>query len=61
MQRILLPCFGVEMAREFLRSFSIHGNLASYFPPVLEKLGLVEVYKKGRALYVRRKAATPAT
>ncbi|MCC6466297.1 MAG: hypothetical protein IT463_13240 [Planctomycetes bacterium] len=50
-----------DTLEEFLRSFSIHGNLASYFPPVLEKLGLVEVYKKGRALYVRRKAATPAT
>jgi hypothetical protein len=43
---------------EFLRSFSIHGNLASYFPPILEKLGLVEVYKKGRALYIRRKTAS---
>lgn len=50
-----------DTLEEFLRSFSIHGNLASYFPPVLERLGLVDVYKKGRALYVRRKAATPAT
>ncbi len=45
-----------DTLEEFLRSFSIHGNLASYFPPILEKLGLVEVYKKGRALYVKRKA-----
>jgi hypothetical protein len=44
-----------DTLEEFLRSFSTHGNLASYFPPVLEKLGLVEVYKKGRALYVRLK------
>lgn len=44
-----------DTLEEFLRSFSIHGNLASYFPPILEKLGLVEVYKKGRALYVKRK------
>lgn len=44
-----------DTLEEFLRSFSIHGNLASYFPPVLEKLGLVEVYKKGRALYVKRR------
>lgn len=44
-----------DSLEEFLRSFSTHGNLASYFPPILEKLGLVEVYKKGRALYVRRK------
>lgn len=45
-----------DTLEEFLRSFSIHGNLASYFPPILEKLGLVEVFKKGRALYVKRKA-----
>lgn len=38
---------------EFLRSFSTHGNLASYFPPILEKLELAEVFKKGRALYIR--------
>jgi hypothetical protein len=44
-----------DTLEEFLRSFSIHGNLASYFPPVLEKLGLVEVFKKGRALYLKRK------
>ncbi|MBE7492747.1 MAG: hypothetical protein HS108_13465 [Planctomycetes bacterium] len=44
-----------DTLEEFLRSFSIHGNLASYFPPILEKLGLVEVFKKGRALYVKRK------
>jgi hypothetical protein len=46
-----------DTLEEFLRSFSTHGNLASYFPPVLEKLGLCEVYKKGRALYIRKKAA----
>jgi len=44
-----------DTLEEFLRSFSTHGNLASYFPPILEKLGLVEVYKKGRALYIRKK------
>jgi hypothetical protein len=44
-----------DTLEEFLRSFSTHGNLASYFPPVLEKLGLVEVFKKGRALYIRKK------
>lgn len=42
---------------EFLRTFSTAGNLASYFPPLLEKLGVCEVYKKGRALYIRRKQA----
>lgn len=46
-----------DTMEEFLRSFSIHGNLASYFPPILEKLGLVEVFKKGRALYIRRKVS----
>jgi hypothetical protein len=45
-----------DTLEEFLRSFSTHGNLASYFPPILEKLGLIEVYKKGRALYARKKA-----
>lgn len=44
-----------DTLEEFLRSFSTHGNLASYFPPILEKLGLVDVYKKGRALYIRKK------
>jgi hypothetical protein len=44
-----------DTLEEFLRSFSTHGNLASYFPPILERLGLVEVYKKGRALYAKRK------
>lgn len=44
-----------ETLEEFLRSFSTHGNLASYFPPILEQLGLVEVFKKGRALYIRVK------
>jgi hypothetical protein len=44
-----------DTVEEFLRSFSTHGNLASYFPPILEKLGLVEVFKKGRALYIRAK------
>ena len=47
-----------DTLEEFLRSFSIHGNLASYFPPVLEKLGLVEVFKKGRALYLKRAGST---
>ena len=46
-----------DTLEEFLRSFSTHGNLASYFPPILEKLGLVEVFKKGRALYIRKKEA----
>jgi hypothetical protein len=45
-----------DTLEEFLRSFSTHGNLASYFPPILEKLGLAEVYKKGRALYIRPKS-----
>ncbi len=36
----------------FLRSYSNHGNLASYFPPLLEKLGLAKVEKKGRALVI---------
>ncbi|MBZ0136524.1 MAG: hypothetical protein K8I27_09145 [Planctomycetes bacterium] len=45
-----------DTMEEFLRSFSTHGNLASYFPPILEKLGLCEVYKKGRALYIRNKS-----
>lgn len=45
-----------ESLEEFLRSFSTHGNLASYFPPILEKLGLCEVFKKGRALYIRPNA-----
>jgi hypothetical protein len=49
-----------DTMEEFLRSFSIHGNLASYFPPVLEKLGLVEVFKKGRALYLKRKSQAPS-
>ena len=44
-----------DTLEEFLRSFSTHGNLASYFPPILEKLGLAEVYKKGRALYIRKR------
>lgn len=45
-----------DTLEEFLRSFSTAGNLASYFPPLLEKLGLCEVYKKGRTLYIKRKA-----
>jgi hypothetical protein len=36
----------------FLRSYSSHGNLASYFPPLLEKLGVAKVTKKGRALVI---------
>lgn len=44
-----------DTLEEFLRSFSTHGNLASYFPPILEKLGLAEVFKIGRALYIRKK------
>ncbi len=43
-----------DTLEEFLRSFSTHGNLASYFPPILTKLGLCDVYKKGRALYIKR-------
>lgn len=39
----------------FLRSYSNHGNLASYFPPLLEKLGVAEVTKKGRALVIALK------
>ncbi|RIK63513.1 MAG: hypothetical protein DCC64_06625 [Planctomycetota bacterium] len=42
-----------DTLEEFLRTFSTHGNLASYFPPLLEKLGLCEVYKKGRTLYIK--------
>ncbi|MDC1142238.1 hypothetical protein OAU50_04040 [Planctomycetota bacterium] len=42
-----------DTLEEFLRSFSTHGNLASYFPPILEKLDLCEVFKKGRALYIK--------
>ncbi|MBX3458609.1 MAG: hypothetical protein KF696_01440 [Planctomycetes bacterium] len=49
-----------DTLEEFLRSFSIHGNLASYFPPILEKLGLCEVFKKGRALYVKVKGDSSA-
>lgn len=45
-----------DTLEEFLRSFSTHGNLASYFPPILEGLGLCDVFKKGRALYIRPKA-----
>ncbi len=44
-----------DSLEEFLRTFSTHGNLASYFPPILEKLGLCEVFKQGRALYIRIK------
>ena len=39
----------------FLRTFSTNGNLASYFPPLLEKLGLCEVSKKSRTLYIKAK------
>lgn|GEM_PF-3573004 len=39
----------------FLRSYSNHGNLASYFPPLLEKLGVADVSKKGRALVITLK------
>lgn len=42
-----------DTLEEFLRTYSTHGNLASYFPPILEKLGLCEVFKKGRALYIK--------
>lgn len=44
-----------DTLEEFLRTFSTHGNLASYFPPLLEKLGLCEVSKKSRALYIKAK------
>ena len=37
----------------FLRAYSNHGNLASYFPPLLEKLGVAVVEKKGRELVIR--------
>lgn len=36
----------------FLRSYSNEGNLASYFPPLLEKLGVAKVTKQGRALVI---------
>ncbi|MCA8939392.1 MAG: hypothetical protein KDB07_06280, partial [Planctomycetes bacterium] len=41
-----------ESFEAFLRSYSNHGNLASYFPPLLEKLGVATVTKRGRALYI---------
>lgn len=44
-----------DTLEEFLRTFSTHGNLASYFPPLLEKLGLCEVSKKSRTLYIKAK------
>lgn len=36
----------------FLRSYSNEGNLASYFPPLLERLGVAKVTKRGRALVI---------
>lgn len=36
----------------FLRSYSNEGNLASYFPPLLERLGVAKVSKQGRALVI---------
>lgn len=44
-----------ESFEAFLRSYSNHGNLASYFPPLLEALGVAEVKKKGRALVISLK------
>lgn len=43
----------------FLRSYSNHGNLASYFPPLLERLGIAIVEKRGRALTIRLCGQTP--
>ncbi|MBI4575449.1 MAG: hypothetical protein HY722_04205 [Planctomycetes bacterium] len=37
----------------FIRPFSIAGNLASYFPPILERLGAAQVYREGRAWCIR--------
>ena len=53
----LAPCRAETMPdadsfEAFLRSYSNHGNLASYFPPLLEKLGVAKVTKKGRALVI---------
>ena len=42
-----------ESFEAFLRSYSNHGNLASYFPPLLEKLGVASVRKRGRALMIK--------
>jgi hypothetical protein len=36
----------------FLRSYSSHGNLASYFPPLLEHLGVATVRKVSRNLII---------
>ena len=41
-----------ESFEAFLRSYSNHGNLASYFPPLLEALGVAKVTKVGRALVI---------
>jgi len=41
----------------FLRAYSNEGNLASYFPPLLEKLGVAKVTKQSRSLVI---AITPA-
>ncbi|MBI4569002.1 MAG: hypothetical protein HY719_11465 [Planctomycetes bacterium] len=40
-------------AEAFLRAWALGGNLASYFPPNAERLGLIVVFKKERALYCR--------
>ncbi len=54
----LAPCRAESMPdpdsfEAFLRSYSNHGNLASYFPPLLERLGVAVVTKRGRALMIR--------
>lgn len=53
----LAPCRAETMPdpdsfEAFLRAYSNHGNLASYFPPLLERLGVAKVVKKGRALVI---------
>lgn len=49
-----------ESFEAFLRSYSNHGNLASYFPPLLEALDVAEVSKKGRALVIKLKPGVKA-